>query len=161
MSKDRVVCSIARLVDVLADKSSINGLADCVFPMNAVECKRKQSGLFRRGSLAMIEQFPYVGVLKMNSACASILQAYSGVSCERWEVYYGISDQPILVDESTFTGFSCFDGNMAAMEFFYYANEIEVTSIYQINKLFLRINAKHPIRHAEVFLQFVGTPMKY
>lgn len=160
MSTERVIHSIARLVEVLADKSSINGMADSVFPMNAAERKRRQSMLFRDGSPASIERFPYVGVLKLNEACANILKIYSGVSCDRWEVYYGIFQQPILVDGSTMNGFSCFDGNSSAMFFFNNADEIEVTSIYRFHHVF-RINAKDPVYGFEIFLQFVNTTEHY
>jgi hypothetical protein len=160
MSTERVIRSVARLVEVLADKISVSGLADGVFPMNAAESERRRSRLFVEGSAVTLERFPYVGVLKMNSACASILEAYSEVSCEIWEVYYGTFESPILVDSSTRVGFSCFDGNPTVMDFFCDSNEIEALSVDKVGHV-LRINAKDPVNQSDIAIQFVNVPKRY
>lgn len=156
MSTERVISSISRLVEVLADKSSIDGMADSVFPMKSAaygERERMKNTRVENNAKLTIEQFPYVGVLKMDSKWQSLLEALSEVRCENWMVYYGVNNAAILTDSSTTTGFSCFDTREAAISFFDYSDEIEVTSIDLLFSCF-RINAKHPMYQTPISIQF-------
>lgn len=160
MSKDRVVCSISRLVDVLADKSSIGGIADCVFPMNSTDKIQMHVERTRTKGPHLVQrivpnEFPYVGVLKMDEDCAVILGRYSGVYCDTWHVHYGSLKLPILLPKPTSIGFSSWDGNESAMDFFSHADEIQATTIREFDSAF-RINAIDPKTKGEIFLQFLN-----
>ena len=154
MSTKSTLRSITRLVDLLSDQQSINGIADNVYSMNVQEDTRTMSRLYDAG-VSLIGEFPYVGRVVMNHACAELLRGYSGVYCDVWEIYYGASlRQPVMLDNTTTNGFSCFDGNSFAMLFFRNCNEVRAVSIDVFDKVF-RINAVDPVYRYKIFIQFV------
>ena len=147
MSTERVISSISRLVEVLADKSSIDGMADSVFPMNSAAFgrERMKNKRFKDNPTSEIEKFPYVGILKMDRQWYSLLEVLSEVKCENWKIYYGHSDTSILVDESESTKFFCFDPCYLTGHFFMFSDEIEVKEIQFAHNCFV-IHANNTIK---------------
>ena len=97
--------------------------------------------------------FPCFGVLQMDEACARTMETLSGAYGEKWMVYYGNKEVPILTCDGSAVEFKGFSDAHDARLFFQDSDVIGVTSI-NVRQYVFQINAIGSKFHNEINITF-------
>jgi len=135
--------SIARMADVLAEKARIgvdfkDPLLDDDALIGAINGQRER----RFNSLYLLGRFPFVGIVRMDSSCAAVMQKLCGVHCSEWKIFYGtLSRAPILVDSNTGVYFKCFDKHSDVVALFSRSDDVQCVLVnVQANAFGIKIS---------------------
>ena len=135
--------SIARMADVLAEKGRIGvDLDDPLLDDDALIGAINRNRGRRFNSLYLLGRFPFVGIVRMDSSCAAVMQKLCGVHCSEWKVFYGtLSRASILVDSNTGVYFKCFDKHSDVVALFSRSDDVQCVLVnVQANAFGIKIS---------------------
>jgi hypothetical protein len=136
MSANGTLRAMERVIDLVSNKNSVNGTAGTDHKQYiAVRPDRKKNPLFvSEGKISrpLLQKYPFLGDVEMDSPAVTILCELSGVNNTKWKIYYGLFDHnqySLLVDASDSVYFVSFGGYYDTAAFFNASDSISNVSL--------------------------------